>query len=201
MIKLAGITQDSITDGPGLRFVIFTQGCPHHCPDCHNPQTWTCEGGIQYTTEQLLNELDKNPMTQGVTISGGEPFMQSPALIPFAQGVKARKLELAIYTGYTFEELTSPKEIKKFACEINHSSQKNNSHVGATGSRPFEPSPQVHPHLQLLHLCDILIDGKFDTTQKSHDLKFKGSHNQRTLDVKKSLEQNTPIPTTNTKWV
>lgn len=102
---LAGIVGDSITDGPGIRLTVFVQGCPHHCPGCHNPQTWPFAGGYTSTSEEVLAQIEANPLLGGVTFSGGEPFCQAAALLPLAEAIKNLGLELAVYTGYTFEEL------------------------------------------------------------------------------------------------
>lgn len=104
-IQLAGVVNDSITDGPGIRLTVFVQGCPHHCPGCHNQQTWDFAGGQPTTTEELWQQIQQNPLLSGVTFSGGEPMAQAAALLPLAQRIKQAGLELAIYTGYTFEQL------------------------------------------------------------------------------------------------
>ncbi|MCI9044840.1 MAG: anaerobic ribonucleoside-triphosphate reductase activating protein [Peptococcaceae bacterium] len=104
-IQLAGIVNDSITDGPGIRLTVFVQGCPHHCPGCHNQQTWDFAGGQPTTTEEIWQQIQQNPLLSGVTFSGGEPMAQAAALLPLAQLIKQAGLELAIYTGYTFEQL------------------------------------------------------------------------------------------------
>ena len=99
-IQLAGIVNDSITDGPGIRLTVFVQGCPHHCPGCHNQQTWDFAGGRPATTEEIWQQIQQNPLLSGVTFSGGEPMAQAAALLPLAQLIKQAGLELAIYTGY-----------------------------------------------------------------------------------------------------
>lgn len=104
-IQLAGVVNDSITDGPGIRLTVFVQGCPHHCPGCHNQQTWDFAGGQPTTTEELWQQIQQNPLLSGVTFSGGEPMAQAAALLPLAQRIKQAGLELAIYSGYTFEQL------------------------------------------------------------------------------------------------
>lgn len=104
-LRLAGIVNDSITDGPGIRLTVFVQGCPHHCPGCHNPQTWDFEGGEETTPDEIMAQIKKNPLLSGVTFSGGEPLAQAAALLSLAQQIKQQGLELAIYTGYTFEQL------------------------------------------------------------------------------------------------
>ena len=105
VLRLAGVVEDSITDGPGLRMAVFVQGCPHRCEGCHNPQTWPFEGGQEATAEALLVRFAHNPLLTGMTLTGGEPFAQAMALLPLARGVKAMGKELAIYSGYTWEEL------------------------------------------------------------------------------------------------
>jgi len=104
-IRLAGIIRESIVDGPGIRFVVFTQGCPHHCPGCHNPDTHPVDGGYESDTENLLAEMDKNPLLQGVTLSGGEPFLQPEPLSHLVKEANKRGLSVIAYTGFVMEEL------------------------------------------------------------------------------------------------
>lgn len=104
-IRLAGVVRESIVDGPGIRFTVFVQGCPHHCPGCHNPQTHDPAGGYDCAPQRLLEELDRDPLVRGVTLSGGEPMEQAEALLPFAREVCARGRDLVIFSGYTFEQL------------------------------------------------------------------------------------------------
>ncbi len=104
-LRISGIVAESIVDGPGFRYVIFTQGCPHGCPGCHNPQTHNFSGGQEIDPLSLLLEIDENPLLAGVTFSGGEPFCQSEALLCLAEAIKARGLHLLIYSGYTYEQL------------------------------------------------------------------------------------------------
>ena len=70
-LRLAGIVNDSITDGPGIRLTVFVQGCPHHCPGCHNPQTWAFDGGEETSPDEIMAQIKKNPLLSGVTFSGG----------------------------------------------------------------------------------------------------------------------------------
>lgn len=166
-LRISGLMNDSIVDGPGLRYTIFTQGCPHHCEGCHNPQTHPFKGGKKINIKKIEKEIQANPLLYGVTFSGGEPFTQAKTLIPLAKFVKEKGLELACYSGYLFEQLIS-------------------------GQIPFAK--------ELLQYVDILIDGKFVLSQKSLNLKFKGSKNQRTIDVQTSLKQNKPVISQNPKW-
>lgn len=111
-IKLSGIVNDSIVDGPGMRLSVFTQGCPHHCSDCHNPQTHDPEGGFLQDTSFVLNALAENPLLDGVTLSGGEPFEQPLACEEIARGAKTMGLDVWVYTGYTVENLLQQNDPK-----------------------------------------------------------------------------------------
>jgi anaerobic ribonucleoside-triphosphate reductase activating protein len=104
-LQLAAVVTESIVDGPGLRFVLFTQGCPHRCPGCHNPQTHLSVGGTFYSVNQILYRYDENPACRGVTFSGGEPFEQAAALAQLAQAVHAGAGDVIVYTGYRLEQL------------------------------------------------------------------------------------------------
>lgn len=152
-IRLAGTLSESIVDGPGLRYVIFVQGCPHRCKGCHNPETHDFGGGYIANTDEIIEEILQNPLLQGVTLSGGEPFMQPEPLIEIVRAVKEKGKDVVAYSGFTFEEI-----------------------VAAGGAK-----------LNLLKLCDFLIDGKFDINKRSLALQFRGSSNQRIVDVKQSL--------------
>ena len=161
-IRIAGTVQDSIVDGPGLRYVVFVQGCPHHCEGCHNPQTHDFAGGRLVDTDALFAECVENPLTQGVTFSGGEPFCQSKPLYELGCRLKERGYHLMCYSGWTFEEL----------CE----KAKREEYVG-----------------KLLSILDVLVDGRFVLAERSLMLKFRGSRNQRVVDVRRSLSENAVI--------
>ncbi|CEJ75392.1 anaerobic ribonucleoside-triphosphate reductase-activating protein [[Clostridium] sordellii] len=158
-IRLASpITLDSIVDGPGLRAVLWTQGCNHNCKGCHNPQTHDILGGYEEDTGNINNEIRKLKLHRGITLSGGEPFLQSEALAEVAKTCKENNLDVWIYSGYTIEELLNKK----------NSSYFNN--------------------LNLLRNVDVLVDGRFIEAKRDISLKFRGSSNQRIIDVKKTLE-------------
>ena len=108
-IRIAGIVRESIVDGAGLRFVVFGQGCPHRCPGCHNPQTHDFQGGRLVPISSIIAEIRKNPLLRGVTFSGGEPFSQIEPFAALAKQVRALpgKLDITVYSGYTFEELAA----------------------------------------------------------------------------------------------
>ena len=153
-LKISGVVNDSIVDGPGLRYTIFTQGCPHKCVGCHNPQTHDFNGGYIDTIENLLKDIKSNPLLNGVTFSGGEPFCQAKALSILADEIHKMNLNVVTYTGYTFEYL------------YNHDNSD---------------------YRDLLEKTDILIDGPFMIDLKSLDCKFRGSSNQRIINVQSTL--------------
>ena len=105
-LRIAGTVGDSIVDGPGLRLTVFTQGCPHHCPGCHNPQTHDFSGGYDATVEELFAQYRENPLLRGVTLSGGEPFCQPAPLAELARLVHGAGGDVFCYTGYTYEQLS-----------------------------------------------------------------------------------------------
>ena len=151
-INIAGIMEDSIVDGPGLRTAIFAQGCPRRCEGCHNPESWAFGTGTDMTVQDLFWRVKKNPL----------PFTELAKLL------KANGYEVASYTGYTFEELL----------ENGTPAQK-----------------------QLLAALDILVDGEFVLAQRNLDLRFRGSENQRILDVPQSLAQGRAVWCTAARWV
>ncbi len=104
-LRVCGLVEESIVDGPGLRFVVFVQGCLHHCPGCHNPQTHALDGGSRMDTAALLARFDENPLLSGITLSGGEPFLQPAPLADLASEVHRRGKDVMVYSGYTYEEL------------------------------------------------------------------------------------------------
>jgi anaerobic ribonucleoside-triphosphate reductase activating protein len=109
-LRIAGTVNDSIVDGPGIRFTIFTQGCPHNCEGCHNPQTHDFHGGTIVDTDELLEKVKSNPLLDGVTFSGGEPFCQAHILAELGREVKKLGMDIITYTGYTFEQLYENRE-------------------------------------------------------------------------------------------
>lgn len=156
-MRIAGMIQDSIVDGPGFRFTLFTQGCPHNCEGCHNPETHDFNGGSEMSPDEIIKKLLSNPLTDGITFSGGEPFEQAEGCAVIARAARENGLNVWAYSGYTFEELLDKAERQ----------------------------PEV---MDLLKLTDVLVDGRFVLAQRSLSLKWRGSANQRILDVPKSLE-------------
>lgn len=156
-IRIAGTVPESIVDGPGFRYTLFVQGCPHHCEGCHNPQTHDFLGGKLDDIDRIFNEILENPLLDGVTFSGGEPFCQAKPLTQLALKIKQSGLNLIAYSGYTIEYL------------LDHADESNG-------------------YMQLLNELDYLIDGPFILSLKSYEARFRGSTNQRIIDVRKTLE-------------
>lgn len=152
----ANLQEDSIVDGQGIRTVIWTQGCSHNCPFCHNPSTHDFKGGELVDLDDVISALENLSGQDGVTFSGGDPMFQPKACSILAKKVHELGMNVWAYTGFTFEELikSTNKDILDFLNEI-----------------------------------DVLIDGKFEIEKKSMDLEFRGSSNQRIIDVPKSLER------------
>jgi anaerobic ribonucleoside-triphosphate reductase activating protein len=167
IIRVSSVIPESIVDGPGIRTVIFTQGCPHRCEGCHNPQSHDFDGGCDFTVEELFESVRRNPMLTGVTFSGGEPFCQAAPLARLALAVKGIGLEVAVYTGYLLEDIISENDPER---------------------------------MELLRLADIVVDGRFVMAQRSLELKFRGSKNQRIINVSKSLEMKKPVLEASDRW-
>lgn len=158
-IRIASdVTFDSIVDGPGLRAVVWTQGCKHNCIGCHNPQTHSLMGGKIVDTEEIIDKIKSKKLQSGVTLSGGEPFLQPEAVGEIAVAVKEMGMNVWSFTGFTFEQLIDKKNKNYFS------------------------------NLRLLNNIDVLVDGKFEIDKKDISLKFRGSSNQRIIDVQKSLK-------------
>lgn len=102
---IAGVVEESIVDGPGVRFAIFVQGCPHRCPGCHNPATHPFEGGSCVSVESLYARVRQNPLIRGVTFTGGEPFCQARALSELGAMLREDGYDIFIYSGYILAEL------------------------------------------------------------------------------------------------
>ena len=112
-IRILDILEETMADGPGLRTSIYCAGCAHHCPGCHNPETWPFAGGTPMETETMVDIVVSNPLCRGVTFSGGEPFAQAEGFLELAQALKAKGYEVASYSGYTFEELLEGSQDQK----------------------------------------------------------------------------------------
>lgn len=111
-IRIAGIIKESVVDGPGIRFVVFAQGCKHNCKGCHNPNTHDLNAGKIVNTDEIIAEISKDPLLSGVTFSGGEPFLQAAAFSDLAKKVRKLGLNVITYTGYEIETLMSKMNSK-----------------------------------------------------------------------------------------
>lgn len=118
-LKIAGIVDDSVVDGDGIRLTVFTQGCPHHCHGCHNPQTWNLTGGHEIDTEEIIEKLKENPLLSGITFSGGEPFLQPAPLAELARAAHSLGLDVWSYTGFTLEELEKRTDAQQLLKEVD----------------------------------------------------------------------------------
>ena len=159
-LRLAGITRESVVDGPGIRVVVYAQGCPHGCPGCHNPDTHDPSGGELFDVEQVAQIIRSVPIAQGVTFSGGEPFSQAEAFAELGRMLKSSSLNIVTYTGYVWEDLVK------------------------SSSAAWQ---------DLLSLTTLLIDGPFSEGERNLSLAFRGSGNQRIIDVAESLRKNQPV--------
>lgn len=153
-IRIAGIAEDSIVDGPGIRMTVFVQGCPHHCPGCHNPDTHDFSGGSEMDIAEIIDRMRENILLDGVTLSGGEPFCQCAPCTEIARAAHDAGLNVWIYSGYTFEELASGRDEQRM----------------------------------LLQNADVLVDGRFLLAQRTLEFPWRGSFNQRLIDVPASLK-------------
>ena len=159
-MKIAGITYDSFVDGPGLRVVVFAQGCDLGCANCHNPESWSTTTGTNYTVPQLIREIKKprpgREFVRGLTLSGGEPFMQATELAEVAKAIKELGWDITTFTGHTYEKL-----------------------IAATHDEGVQ---------KLLLHTDYLIDGPYVDSKRTLELKFRGSSNQRIIDMNATRE-------------
>ena len=154
-MRIFGLQQDSIVDGPGFRFACFVQGCPHGCPGCHNPDSHDPAGGQEMSVEEVARQLLKNPLTDGLTLSGGEPFAQAEDCLALAKIAHEHGLNVWSYSGWTFEYLRDRGTPEQKA---------------------------------LLAELDVLVDGPFLLSERTLALPWRGSRNQRVVDVRRSLE-------------
>ena len=160
-MNYADIKNADVTNGPGVRISLFVSGCPHHCPGCFNPETWSYDYGEPFTeqeVEKIIGMLDA-PYIQGLSLLGGEPLApkNQAAVLDLSKQVKGKLpgKDIWCYTGYLFEDLLD----------------------GRVGEHSQE----------LLSYMDVLVDGQFQKELKDIRLRFRGSSNQRIIDVPKSL--------------
>ena len=155
VLRMCGIERESIVDGPGFRYVVFVQGCPHRCPGCHNPESHDFDAGQDMTVQEIFEEFKQNEHLHGITLSGGEPFCQAPALVELVKLVRDLGKDVMAFSGWTYEELLAKND------------------------------PAVN---ELLDLTDILVDGRYEEAERNLTLVYRGSENQRVIDMKKTRE-------------
>lgn len=147
------IVPGTSVDGPGLRTSVYFAGCTHHCPECHNPQTWDFQAGKSMTFDEIMDEIKYNDFN--VTFTGGDPLCSPIQAIELARLVKNCGYNLWIYTGFSYEEILH--------------------------------NPLLRP---ILNYADVIVDGRFDSALRDISLLFRGSSNQRIIDVAKSSASN-----------
>lgn len=155
-VRIAGRRKHSSVNGPGVRYVLFMQGCPHGCPGCQNPETWSMTGGREYDTGAVISEITATRYLDGVTLSGGDPLAQPGPAALIAGACRAAGLNVWCYTGWTFEEIMA----------------------GAAGPEAVKALEQI----------DVLVDGPFVRELMSAECIWRGSSNQRLIDLPRSLE-------------
>lgn len=168
-IRLYGLVAESIVDGPGYRTAIFTQGCPYHCPGCHNPESQPFEGGKLWTLDEVEKQFSANPLLSGITLSGGEPAEQAEACAELAHRAHQKGLNVWTYSGSTLEKLT---ERAQTDAELK----------------------------RLLDETDVLVDGPFILAERSLELDFCGSRNQRVIDMQKTRQAGKVMLYTPPEW-
>ena len=154
-VRIAGALRHSSVNGPGVRYVLFFQGCPHHCPNCQNPDTWDPDGGIEFPTSQVIEAVLQTRYLDGVTFSGGDPLLQAEGALEIARAIRKADLSLWIYTGWTYEQVRD----------------------GAAGRAACE----------LLQTAAVLVDGPYMEKFRSDSVIYRGSSNQRLVDLAQTI--------------
>ncbi|MFV0627101.1 MAG: anaerobic ribonucleoside-triphosphate reductase activating protein [Alphaproteobacteria bacterium] len=152
-LRIASVVDDSVVDGPGVRYVIFTQGCKHNCPGCHNPQSHSFSTGMFVSFDEFYSDLSRFKYVKAVTFSGGEPLEQPEVIAEFVAKLKEKGYHILIYTGYTFEQILADEK-----------------------------------KLKAIEKADLLVDGLFILRLRSLGANFRGSSNQRIVDIQESLK-------------
>lgn len=145
-LRVLDIVGGTSVDGPGLRTSIYFAGCSHHCPGCHNPQSWDADGGVEMSVDEIMEVVREQDFN--VTFSGGDPLFQVEALVPLARAIKAEGYTLWCYTGYLCETVKADARLSA-----------------------------------ILPYIDVLVDGPFVESLRDISLQFRGSSNQRIIEV------------------
>ena len=152
-LRILSILEDTTVDGPGFRTSIYCAGCPHHCAQCHNPQSWANDGGEEMSVDEIMHVVEADPFAN-VTFSGGDPMSQAEGFDELATAIRKRTHKtIWCYTGYTYEALL-----------------------------------RMPAQRRLLEKLDVLVDGPYVASLRNSDLTFRGSSNQRIIDVQRSLQ-------------
>ena len=158
-IRLASpLEHDSVSNGPGLRMVLWFQGCFHACEGCHNPESWILDAGDVYLIDDVIKQIKNATHSNGITLSGGDPLLQSEALKILLPQIKELNLNVWLYSGDVYENLIKKAYFK-----------------------------------EIQQYIDVLVDGPFVESLLDLNLEFRGSSNQRLVDVKKTIENNKVI--------
>lgn len=155
-LRVLDIVRGTTVDGPGFRTSIYLAGCNHACPGCHNPESWSFEGGREMSVQEVMEIVREEDFN--VTLTGGDPMCSAEAVLPLARAVREAGKTLWIYTGYEWEELLAD---------------------------PFRRA--------LTALAEVVVEGPFVLAKRDTDLLFRGSSNQRLIDVARSLEAGVPV--------
>jgi len=175
-MRLAGIQRDSITNGIGIRDVIFFQGCNRRCEGCHNPETWKLDGGEEYTVDEVINMLSDS--TNDVTIAGGEPLLQFEELLQLCGRLNRVGKNIWLYTGHTLKIV----ELKYPSWRMFDLGTSKNPHLDNYNSSDLDV-------FMLSGVVDVLIDGEYMHELRDPNLLFRGSSNQRLIDLPKSVQR------------
>ena len=155
ILRLASpLEVDSVSNGDGLRMVLWFQGCLYECKGCHNLESWAIDGGQVYLIEDIVNEIKKHPHNEGLTLSGGDPLLQISALKILLPQLKDLGLNIWLYTGDVYENLIKDSNFR-----------------------------------EIIKYIDILVDGPFVEKMLDLNLSYRGSRNQRLIDVKETLKK------------
>ena len=175
-MNIAGIDYESVNNGEGVRTVIYVSGCSHKCPNCHNPETHNANYGIELTNElqnEIIDNIKKRPFISGITLSGGDPLYYDNVLDVYNLifEIKSRfpDKNIWLYTGYTWNQIFYPV---------------------VTDDLDFKRDLFLSRRKKIVEMCDVIVDGKYIDELRNITLKFRGSSNQRVIDVQESLKEN-----------
>ena len=166
-MNIAGINYESINDGEGVRTTIFVSGCSHKCPNCHNPLTHDINYGVKFTDElqnEIISNIEKRPFISGITLSGGDPLHNNNLFDVFNLITKLKdkfpEKNIWLYTGYTWNQIFYP------IITDNLNDQRKS----------------------IVKMCDVLVDGVYKCDERDVTLAFRGSRNQRVINLKNGEE-------------